>query len=176
MNSKATKPDAKLIAGFVVAVLAVVGGLVATIFIPGDNAVSNDSESTTVAKENTKSEEEINYDATELKSRVEKVEELYTKFSDHLDAKYGKDATKYDFTDDPEAKAILEEFIIAIDEFDQTIAACPYDDLKESWQDFMDSFNKRREDIPNGVDETKDSDWAQKLFSIYFLAMSKAGL
>jgi hypothetical protein len=170
-NQKTNKPDIKLVLASILAAVALIGGILATIFIRNDSPNPEDSQTSTTNTVEPK--EKDNYDTTELKNGIEKVEELYTKFSKHLDAKYGVDAASYDFAEDPEAQAILKEFIGAVDSLDQTIVDSPYDDLKTGWRDFQESFGKRREHIMEGVNEKEDADWAQKLLVLYFLILSK---
>lgn len=174
-NNKKSKPDIKLIIGFIVAVLALVGGIIATIVIRPESGTPTNNESTytTGGEKETETEITTEYDTSILKTQTEKVEELFTKFDDHIKSKYGSDATSVDLADDSEAQVMIAEFLVAIDELDRTISRSPFDDLKAGWQSFQDVFNKRREYITKNINDKEDSGWAIELVGVYLMILSK---
>ncbi|MCL1929902.1 hypothetical protein FWF93_02085 [Candidatus Saccharibacteria bacterium] len=170
--------DTKTIIMVAVAFVAFAGSVVATIFISpqNKNASTSQNDSTSATKQEAKAQEaEVGYDTTALKNHADKVEKLYDKFSNHVDSKYGQSATKIDFSNDPEAQTMLREFIVAVDGLDREIKDGPFDDLKVSWQEFKDAFDKRRDYIIDGVSDKEDGDWAQKLVIVYLIITSKVG-
>ena len=173
MGEMLRKIDAKTAVMVAVAFLAFVGGVLATVFVRSEAVVTtNDGEPANIVQKETENKED-SYDTTALENRAEKVEKLYTRFDEHVDSRYGSDVTSIDFTEDPEAVAILAEFIVAIDDLDQTIANSPFDDLKISWRGFRESFDKRRAYITAGVSDEEDGSWVLELVGVYLLILSK---
>ena len=181
MKKKKMAVRATTIVLVVVAFLAFISSVVVTIvFHPSSSGditsvsdAGNGNASTGNSQNKTEEGAVAGYDISELRDRTARIEELYTEFSDHVDSVYGLDATSIDLTNDPVGQAILEQFIGAVDELDQTINNSPYDDLKQSWQEFRLAFDKRRDYVINGVNDADDTEWALELMSVYSVISSK---
>jgi len=168
-EDKSKKPDTKMIIVFVVACLALVGGILASIFIkPEPIAQTDDTQevSTTKTEESEEDKTKSDYDATKLLEQTQEIEDLYTKFSAYIEYKYSTNSTKLDFTNDPEAQAMLSQFITLSDALGETIKQSPYDNFKETWKEYETAFNLRRDEIIYGIDEDKDTEWAWSLMII----------
>jgi len=172
-SSPKAKPDIKLVTGFLIALLALAGGVVATIFIRPENPPPNDNEAASIVREDDTKKEDLDHDIAALKLQAEKVEKLYTRLDQHINKRYGKEVKSISFADDAEAQAIMTEFIVAIDELDQVIADSSMGDIKFLWKGFREPFDKRRDHIVLGINEEEDGGWALELIGVYLFISSK---
>jgi hypothetical protein len=169
------KTDMKLVVGFVVGILALIGGVVATFLIPAKQSVVEEAVMNEVSQATCNEETKATkiYDNTDLKNKIDNIYKVYDRFDKHVEATYGASATTIDLANDLEAQTMLDDFMMAVDELDQAISASPYTDLKETWKTFQESFNKRRAFIKNGMNQEEDYEWALNLVSVYLVASNK---